>query len=375
MLRSRFLVLFFLFTTAASAPAFASEPRLLVLGVWPNEVRLLDETTFDTVARLRLRHGVAVMDSAGYARTAHTEDYGKIYLVTDRMESVETVDLARREVVDAVRLSEPGRRIRIFSAVPSPNGGRLFIVTRPVTSEVDRILPDGGPEIFVYDTATRRVVTSFPMPEAVRYPEIPDAIAATDENTLFVIGSALYAIDVRTGVSEVAFDFARQRAPGYGAAPPGLSPFLCETEPFIYHAVYPAREPTLDRQLASVLRLDLRTRRASSFDVAPWRNYEQVAVAPDGTMAYLGGKDLASVDLEGHRLVKHVEQIERGRTNNKWIVSYDGKKLYVLGVGDQIKIYDTETLELAETVDLGADIMFAPIAVPRSVLGPRPPAN
>ena len=71
--------------------------------------------------------------------------------------------------------------------------------------------------------------------------------------------------------------------------------------------------------------------------------------------------------MEKKKILLRKEDFERGRTNNSLIVSHDGKKLYISGVGDTMYIYDTETLERIKTVYAGGDFMLPPIEIPSSV--------
>src|SRR5215510_5673217 len=99
------------FLSAASAillvsfPALAAGSRTLIMGVWPNELRLLDESTEQFVGSIPLRYGAVT----GYGRIPHTPDFRRLYYITDRMEAIEVVDPEARKVVDELRISTPSR--------------------------------------------------------------------------------------------------------------------------------------------------------------------------------------------------------------------------------------------------------------------------
>ena len=119
----RTLVLFFLASSAAEL--LASEPRALLIGVWPNRLLLFDEAKMDFVEEFALRHGAVIVDSSGYSRTAHSNDRRVFYFITDQLKGVEIVDVARRAVVGTVKLSTSRRPVRILGVAASPGGERL----------------------------------------------------------------------------------------------------------------------------------------------------------------------------------------------------------------------------------------------------------
>ena len=54
------------------------------------------------------------------------------------------------------------------------------------------------------------------------------------------------------------------------------------------------------------------------------------------------------------------------------IVSSDGRKLYVGGVGDRIWVHDTETLDLLKIVVADGDFMMGLIEIPNPGLSASP---
>ncbi|HJS75552.1 MAG TPA: hypothetical protein VJ921_14765, partial [Vicinamibacteria bacterium] len=72
------------------------------------------------------------------------------------------------------------------------------------------------------------------------------------------------------------------------------------------------------------------------------------------------------IDMDTRKIVKRVEGVEQGRTNNSLIVSSDGTKLYISGVGDHIQVYDTGTLQRVKSIFAGGDFMATPVAIPRA---------
>jgi hypothetical protein len=103
-----------------------------------------------------------------------------------------------------------------------------------------------------------------------------------------------------------------------------------------------------------------------SFELGPDVKVGLFALSSDRKRAYAGVEDVIAIDMETRRIVKRVEGVEQGRTNNSLIVSSDGTKLYVSGVGDLIQVYDAETLAHLRNIFAGGDFMATPVAVPRA---------
>ena len=74
--------------------------------------------------------------------------------------------------------------------------------------------------------------------------------------------------------------------------------------------------------------------------------------------------------METRTVLLEKKGFEQGRANLSMIVSHDGTKLYVSGVGDTMYVYDAETLEPIKTVFAGGDFMLPPIEIPRSAAAP-----
>ncbi len=350
---------------AVALPSFAAtvEPRVLLVGVWPNRLRFFDETTEEVVGEMQLRYG-AVTNVFGSDRTS---DYRRFFFVTDRMEAVEVVDISSRTVVDEVKLSSPERRVRMYGAVPDAAGKVLYISLEAVSMEVDRFLPENL-DVARYDLESHRLLDSFPLPAEIEAPFLPPLLRpAPDGKTLYVLSQNIYVLDIESHQVVDKIDLSKPRAPGYGAAGLGLSPF--EASPGILYGFYRSPDPILNKVMFGITRVDLERREVESFDVSTDVNVEWFTLSPDGKRAYGGTGDMVAVDLEARTLLARKERVEQGRQNTTLVVSGDGTKLFVAGVGPLIHVYDANTLEPLRKIDAGGDIMNPPQPLPRSVLG------
>jgi DNA-binding beta-propeller fold protein YncE len=343
--------------------AAAVEPRVLLVGVWPNRLRFFDETTEAVVGEMQLRYG-AVTNVFGSDRTP---DFRRYFFVTDRMEAVEVVDMASRTVVDEVKLSSPERRVRMYGAAPDAAGKVLYITVEAVGMEVDRFLPETV-DVVRYDLESHRVLDSFPLPAEIEAPFLPPLLRpAPDGKRLYVLSQNIYVLDVETHQVVDKIDLTKPRSPGYGAGGLGFAPF--EASPGVLYGFYRNPDPVLGKTMFGITRVDLERREVESFDVSTDVKVEWFTLSPDGKRAYGGMGDMVAVDLEARKLLVRKEGVEQGRQNTAMVVSGDGTKLFVGGVGPLIHVYDARTLEPLRQIHAGGDIMNPPQPLPRSVFG------
>ncbi len=340
----------------AAPPADPKESRLHLFGVWPNRLRLFDETTEEFVADIALKYGAAT-------NSTHSPDFSKFYFVTDRMEAVEIVDLKKRAVVDTVKLSSQSRQIRIMNVAVNPSGTLLYVTATPVVLEIDRFVPE-EPEIFVYDLEAKRLKDSLKLPKEVQPGGFrPNIQFSPDGSSMFVFGRDIYQVRVSDNQIASTIKLSKPVLAGYG---PMRGARMTEEAPGIYYGIYRTQDPFLKKTMLGVLSVDLMKKEVESFELGPDVKVGLFALSSDHKRAYAGVEELVSIDMESRRIIKRVQGVEQGRTNNSLIVSTDGGKLYVSGVGDLLKIYDAEALTHVKDIFAGGDYMATPVAIPRA---------
>jgi hypothetical protein len=356
MNRNRCLFAAALSLSLLSTSALAAENRTLIMGVWPNELRLLDEGTEKVVGQIQLRYGAVT----GYGRTPHTPDFKRLYYITDRMEAVEVVDPAALRVIDELRLSTAGRRVRILGVYPHPGGTELILRVVATGMDIDRFEAEDA-EYVVYDLNTHQVKDDFRLPSEVRTDFTDPFPFSADGTTFFAFGRDVYELSASTHEVVSKIPLAARRAPGYG----GLRPAdLYSTEPGIYYGLVSTTDPFLRKEMTGVLQIDLERKTTSSFEIGPKVDANVFALSPDGKTGYAGLKDLVKIDMESHRITAMKKGFLQGRAATVLIVSGDGTKLFVTGIGDAIQVVDAESLEVKRTIQLGRDLMANPLPLP-----------
>ncbi len=354
----------FAFAAALSAggsepAAMAADPKasqLHLFGVWPNRLRLFDEATEEFVGDIALKYGAAT-------NSTHSPDFSKFYFVTDRMEAIEVVDLKKRAVVDTVRLSAQPRQIRIANVAVNPAGTLLYLAATPVALEIDRFLPQES-EIFVYDLEGKRLRDSFKLPKEVPPGGFrPNLHFSPDGSSIFVFGRDIHEIRVSDNQLVGKITLSKPLLAGYGSL---RGARLTEEAPGLYFGLYRTQDPVLKKTMMGVLQIDLVKKEVESFELGPEVKVGLFALTADRKRAFAGVEEVIAIDMESRRILKRVERVEQGRTNNSLIVSSDGTKLFVSGVGDLIQVYDTASLAHVKDIFAGGDFMATPVAIPRA---------
>jgi hypothetical protein len=356
MKTTRLITLFLLSSSLLPPLSMAADSRLFIMGIWPNRLRLLDEATETFVGEIPLRYGAVT----SYGETPHSPDFRKLYYVTDRMEAVEVVDPEKRAVVDEVRISTPVRRVRILNVIPDPGGKLLYLRASGVELLTDRFETEDF-EILSYDLETHQVKESFRLPRETGVDFFQTIRVSSDGESLFVFGRDIYRLGARDRAVLDKIPLSKPIAAGYGPLQPAG---LFEAEPEVYYALYRTVDPFMKKRMSGVVRIDLPKREVSSFELGPEVAAEVFVLSADGRYAYAGPRDLVKIDMTTRRIVAMKKGFEQGRANNTLILSSDGTKLYVTGVGNGLQVVDTKTLEPIGSIPAGGDIMSPALALP-----------
>lgn len=351
-----------LFLAILAPPGFSEtngEAPAFICGIWPDRVLFFDQTTDTFSEALRFRHGAVTT-------SAHTPDRRRVLAVTDRMQSVEVIDTERREVVDELTLSTPERRVWIHRIFPNATGNRVYLYVSVIRLDADRLVYEDDYNLVRYDLDEDRVLATFALPEDVSVSGRPAIYVSPDDETFYVLSRDIYQIDAESHEVVGKVVLSKPLHPGYGAL--RTSQYgLAEAGPGVLYGVYRTRDPIQEKEAFGIARIDLPGHHVDTFELGTSLELGGAfALAPDGKRGYAGLNDLVAVDMEKKTVLRIKKGLERGRTNTSLIVSHDGTKLYVSGVGDTMYVYDAETLELLKTVFAGGDFMMPPIELASS---------
>lgn len=346
MIRPLFLALGIALLVAA--PASGQDADRFLAGIWPDELITFDQETLRFEKVGNLRHGAATNNT-------WTADGRFVAIVTGRMESVEVFDATEMAVVDDFRLSTVGKRIRFMSATPDPDARRIYLVPVVVDLEPDRFIHQTPSEIWVFDRDRREVTHEIPLGDASDWR--PNIHFSPDGSSVYLVNEQIVELDAETLEETDRIELDRPLAPGYGGVR-GHS--LDEVEPGRLFGMYRTVEPRQGMELFGLLEIRLPEKTFSHYELGPQMQLARFALSPDGKRGYAGLSDAAVIDMESRQVILRRKGFERGRTNISMIVSADGQRLFVSGVGDTMYVYDAETLEPETEIFAGGDFMLPP---------------
>jgi hypothetical protein len=134
-----------------------------------------------------------------------------------------------------------------------------------------------------------------------------------------------------------------------------------------YVSLFNAADPYIHNKVFGVARFNLATRQFVFTPIGPApENMAGLQVTPDGKEAYtvvtngkFGNKrcEFWRFDMTNYKVLAKTEFECKSRFQLG--MSLDGKKLYIYGASYDIEVYDTQTLKLEQTWDLGNDATMA----------------
>ena len=334
---------------AALAPGAAhAQPNRLLAGIWTDQLLTFDQEALEFEKIGSLRHGAAT-------NASETASGRYFVFITNRMESVEIFDVATMAVVDEFSLSSGSRRVRFMSAIPGPDARRVFLIPVVVEMEADRFLHQTRDEVLVFDRERGEVTHKIPTGGLETWR--PNIHFSPDGSRMYFVNDEIVELDGTTFEELGRTPLDVPLAPGYGGI---RGHQLYEHEPGRLFGIYRTVEPMQGLDLFGVLEIRLPEKRIRRFEVGPAMRLAHFAVSPDGSLGYAGLGDAAIIDMASREVILRRKGFERGRTNTSLIVSHDGKRVFVSGVGHMMRVYDAATLELETEVFAGGDFIFAP---------------
>ncbi|MBI4471796.1 MAG: PD40 domain-containing protein [Acidobacteria bacterium] len=338
-----------------AAPALSQ--GVMYTGVWPNDVLILDEATGAVKETVKLKHGVAFS-------LTRSQDRKKFYAVTGLMQTIEVVDIEKKQVIDEVTFSEGNRTTRFTrSLAVHPDGVTLFAPIRTTIKELDRYDIEKA-QLAKINIRDKKIEKTLELPR--EYGAGGLMRVSPDGKFLYVFSRDILIVDVAEFrlVDKILFD--RPMYPGLGLFRFGTS-FESHDEPNALTFVYNSTDLMTNRSMMGIARFDLRDRSVDFYETGP-NVGGSFAVSPDNKRAYIvrnqiGTSEFYVFDLEGKRLLKRQEYTGRPRTSIK--VSSDGRRVYLHNAGNTIDYFNAETLQFEKRVELPGDFTTDLFVVPR----------
>jgi|ERR1041385_2549209 DNA-binding beta-propeller fold protein YncE len=356
-----------LFILAFAFAALAPGQGMLFIGTWPRDVQVLDEAKQKVVDRIQL--------STGLARSMQlSEDRKTLYVATLEKNGFEVVDAATHKVTNAFVLDEGNKRMRYNSWAPSPDGKLLYLLIRPVEKKIDRFEQDKTTKFAVVDLAQKKIVRTADVPKDEEPPGFGfggGMRLSPDGKYLYVFRNNVLIFDTTDFKLVEKIELSKPQFPGIANVGIGM-PLDSIQEPGMLISVFNSTDPVVRRNVFGIARFDL-TRRTFEFTpVGPsTTGMMGLHVTPDHKKGYTvafsgqGGNrrsEFWEFDLATNKLAR--KQEFDGRSRFSFGISSTGKDLYIFGAGYTVEVYDANSFQLRNTIDLNADITTGMIVTP-----------
>lgn len=321
----------------------------LYLGGRPNKIFIIDEATEKVTGEIPLRVGTP-------AGLALSQDHKRFYLLNIAYEDVEIVDIASKRVIDAFRLSEGNKKVRIFGFAADPLNRYMVLLTKTATKQIDRF--EVGPAtLLLYDLQAHKVARTLPWPNG----EPSDRALmrfSPDGKLLYFFGSDILAYDTTDFKQVDKWEISRPVEDGFGRINFGFSEDTNE-EPGFFTGMFTVQDAVQNRRIMGIARVNLAKKDVDFYPLGPANGVGNFSLAPGRKWGYglhseIGKYEFWSFDLEHRKLGPHAEFAGRPRMALK--TSSNGKLLYIFQAGNTIDLYDAATFKYLRTISLDADM-------------------
>jgi len=332
--------------SASAAPGFAKD--YLLTAAKPDQLVMVDP------AARKVEKTCTVPDSGtGILTLVPAPDGSTAYMITNHWESVSGIDLDTCEQVFRADFSSGDERVKATFAMDiSPDGRELFVIQSPV-----RLLPGEyqvqPTRIAVYDTAAGVGADPIRSFEAPRRTAI--LAMSNDGSKLYAVSWDIYVLDPQTG-EEIGRHPLRTWDRENYSEPDVLDVWPQWDATNIFSTPYYALRTDLSLDDAAAYKtglatLDLET---GAFDLV---DFEDTSVIIFSTVvnpvrpneAYGVYTTLSKIDRERGEVLERIDLDHTYYTVN---VASDGSELYVGGTMDDVAVYDTETFEQLDRIEM-----------------------
>jgi DNA-binding beta-propeller fold protein YncE len=346
---------------ATEAKAQGGGNATIYVGTYAKKILVLNEANMRVVDTIPVSVGIPTSMNLSANRK-------RLYVGDPQFENIEIFDLATRKAVDKFTLSNDSMRVRIWGMNVDPRERFLILLVKTYARHRDRY-EVSPPKLLRYDL-TRKVVTdTIPWPKGEER-DGAGIIFSPNGDLLYFFTTddiLVYRTDSLKQVDR--WELNRALDEGMGRFNFGFPGDVYE-EPGFYTGLFRITDPVNRRNLMGVARVDLVNRDVDFYTLGP---SEPVSfrLAPGRKRAYglrqqVGNYEFWVFDLENRRV--HSKTQFAGRPRMGLTLSSNGRFLYIHTAGTTVDLYDTQTLKLARTVDLNAD-MTGFVLVPAAPAG------
>lgn len=333
---------------AVSVPGAALAEDYILTGQKPDKMVLVD-------AKARsIAETFTVPDAApGLLTITPSPDGSRGYAIVNRWESVSGIDLDSGEQVFRADFSTEDTRVKaMFGMDISPDGKELYVFLSPVKLGLGEYQV-GDTYIAVYDTSDgigAEPVRTFPAPRRTAILTL-----SNDGSKLYAIGWDAVVLDPRTG-EQIGVHEIRNWGRENFTEPDVLDVWPQWEQADIFSTPYFAIRTDKAQSDPAAYQMGMLTLDLESGEFV-MEEYEDFAVIIFSTVVnpvrrnevYGVYTQLSKIDIEKDELI---ERVDLPHTYYAVNVSSDGSEIYIAGTMNDIAVYDTQSLEQIDSIEL-----------------------
>ncbi len=355
---------------ATPKPVKPTQPQLMYLGTWPHTIRVIDINTEKVVDTIELPTDIA-------RSLILSPDKTKLYASSLRDNSIVTIDLKTRKVLDSFTLNTPEDQNRIGGLAVDPTGKLMYSIMTTYTKKIDHY-EVAEPKWVEINLEQKKVTRSVPVPAGEQ--AAAGGLGGRAPMRVSPDGKSIYIVRQNIQIYNTSdFKLAKTIDLASAAAPPGtetLSLNLMDdpnAPPGRILGIFNSTDPYVHRAVFGLADIDLFNGDYQLTPIGPSEgSIQPMLLTPDRKMGYTvatsgthGDRvtEFWAFDIDNKKIVARKEFTGRTRLAN-FGMSADGKKLLIYNAGFEIEVYDTKTMTLEKSINLGGDTTSNLIVMP-----------
>jgi quinohemoprotein amine dehydrogenase beta subunit len=308
----------------------------ILTGAKPDKLFVID------AAARQIKSSFAIPDANGMVATIVPSPDGRIaYVLVNRMETIEGIDLNDGKLVFCADLSTPAEQVKDFFALDvTPDGRELIAYEMPTKLEPSEYVVQ-QPRFAIFETNAGLNAKPARVFEAPR--RVHMILAKQDGKSFYALGFELFEYDLASGKLIEQRGIRSWNRPNHGQ--PDVLAFWPATEPAgVFTTPVYADETTAAGTVPKTALMSLDTKTgALNYD-----DFEQTSALifssimdPSRKLAYGVYTQLTQIDTQAHAVKKRVNL---DHTYYAVTVASDGSEVYLGGTMCDIAFYDPTTL-------------------------------
>ncbi len=273
--------------------------------------------------------------------SAFSPDKKRYYL--NAVHSIYAIDIKTNTLSDIYKFSSELSKVDVLGFSVSADGKKLYL-SCSITKKKQNIpklnvLP---PQLVVYDIKSKKVVENYKIPYGVMF-----VMALKDNKRVILGGHDFYELTLKNGKVKKVFSLLNPDKDEEGRNCLAIWNSLTPGDHGIFNAPYYTATGM------GYLLIDTKNGKVSKLAGKDMLFEYSTVISPDKKYLYAVMDELIKIDMKTGETINMVP-IERGTCYAVSLTS-DGKKIYVGPAGNDLSVYDAETLKRIGVITLDAD--------------------